>query len=82
MKELKNNKFETGQTYSCRSICDHNCIWEYEIIKRTKCFVWIKEVNDKSVNPNHIERRKITIHNAAETVKPTGNYSMAPTLRA
>ena len=28
-------KFELNKTYKMRSICDHECIWTYEVIERT-----------------------------------------------
>lgn len=69
-------QFETGKTYSTRSICDHTCIIEITVIKRTaKTIVadcgWMGE-----------KRLRITEHNGVETVKPWGSYSMAPVIDA
>lgn len=28
-------KFEIGKTYTTRSVCDHDCVFTIEVIKRT-----------------------------------------------
>lgn len=28
-------QFEVGKEYNVRSICNHDCIWTYKVIKRT-----------------------------------------------
>jgi len=74
-------KFEAGTTYKCRSVCDHNCIWTYQVNRRTAKSVWLKEL----INANqHIESKRFLIkeYDGAEYVKPLGSYSMAPILRA
>ena len=63
-------KFEIGKQYSMRSICDHECVWTYEVVDRT----------DKTFKCR-INKVATEIHNA-ETVKPLGTYSMAPSLIA
>jgi len=68
-------KFETGKTYSTSSICDHNCIYSFEILKRTAKSVWIKAHNE-------ITRRKITVYEGRETFLPFGRYSMCPVITA
>jgi hypothetical protein len=68
-------KFETGKTYSTRSICDSECIFSYEIIRRTAKSVWIKTMTG-------IERKKIDVYDNSEMIFPEGKYSMAPILRA
>lgn len=67
--------FETGKEYSCRSICDHNCIWTYEILKRTAKTITIN-IDGKNVS------RRIYIYDNAECVNPLGTFSMAPILTA
>lgn len=69
-------KFKTDIVYSCRSTCDHNCIWSFEIIKRTNKSVWIKNID------NNISRKVISIYNGEEQIFPLGKYSMAPILGA
>ena len=29
-------KFEIGKEYSCRSICDHECVWTFTVTARTE----------------------------------------------
>ncbi len=64
--------FKTGNSYSTRSICDHDCKISITVASRTKCFV--KTTDGK--------RLKVTEYNGAETVKPWGTYSMAPIITA
>ena len=68
-------KFEVGKKYSCRSIADRDCIFEFEIIKRTEKTVVIKDgLKEK--------RCKIHSENEEEYIYPLGKYSMCPTLRS
>lgn len=69
-------KFETGKTYSCRSLCDHECIWSFTVANRTEKTITTTEGKTFKVNT------KLSEYNQAETVFPLGRYSMAPTLRA
>ena len=71
-------KFEVGKQYYMRSACDHNCIWAYEVIKRTEKTITIKEL-DSDDKPM---QRKISVFWECESVKPLGSYSMAPVLSA
>lgn len=76
---LKMLKFEVGKTYSMKSICDQNCIWNYEVVARTASTIIItdgKEVKKCRINKQYSEYRK------AETVFPLGRYSMCPILSA
>lgn len=67
------NKFESGKTYTARSICDHNCIFTVNVIKRTA--KTILAYVDNSSDP---KRLRITERNGEEMVWPHGSYSMAP----
>lgn len=69
-------QFEPGQTYSTRSICDHSCIIDMEVIKRTRCTV------TANVRSRGEKTMRIAVHDGVETVKPWGSYSMAPTISA
>ena len=64
--------FKTGNSYSTRSICEHDHVISITIAGRTKCFVKTTEG----------KRLKVTEYNGAETVMPWGSYSMAPTITA
>jgi hypothetical protein len=68
-------KFIVGKTYQCRSTCDHDCIFRYVVISRTKTFLTIK-------NHSKTTKRKIYIDGTEEYCYPQGQYSMCPILRA
>ena len=72
-------KFEINKTYKMRSICDHECVWTYEVIGRTAQTITItdgKKVQKCRVATNESE------WDDREVVYPLGKYSMAPSLRA
>ncbi len=73
-------KFEIGKRYGMNSVCDQNCWWFYTVVGRTRCTVTLKsdrgEVKTCRVSKTISEMRK------AESVFPTGQYSMAPVLSA
>lgn len=72
-------KFEIGETYSMRSICDHNCVWSYTVTARTAQTVTIsdgKEVKRCRISKMYSEYRN------TETIFPLGQYSMAPMFSA
>tara|TARA_R100001510_G_C7471562_1_gene87597 strand:+ start:51 stop:311 length:261 start_codon:yes stop_codon:yes gene_type:complete len=69
-------RFEAGRTYTTRSICDSECVFAYEIIRRTAASVWVRGINGMVV------RRKIEIWEGQETCLPEGRYSMAPVIKA
>ena len=58
------SKFEVGKTYACRSICDSNSVFKYEIVKRSDKKIWIKKQNGK------IERRGIFVFDGVEASRP------------
>ena len=67
--------FKPGKTYSTRSICDHNCIFSFKILRRTAKSVWVK-VHGETV------RRVIEVYDNKETFSPFGKYSMAAIISA
>lgn len=62
-------QFKVGQTYSTRSICDHDCIHSFTILARTAKQV-TASIHGKTV------RRGLSIWNGVEQFKPFGSYSM------
>ena len=68
-------QFKVGETYSTRSICDHECIFSFKILRRTAKCVWIK-VDGETV------RRGIEPWDGKETFYPFGKYSMAAIISA
>lgn len=70
-------KFQVGKTYSTRSLCDHECIFSFEIVGRTEKTVTIKSAHRGAV------RRKIRVgSDGVERIDPYGRYSMSPVLSA
>lgn len=67
-------RFEIGRRYWMSSPCDHNCIWRYEIIKRTAKTVVLQD------EYGEVKRCRISEWRGNETVLPLGSYSMAPVL--
>lgn len=65
-------KFETGKTYTTRSICDHNCIISVTVERRTP----------KTIVTTEGKRLRVGEYDGSEYVKPWGSYSMAPIVRA
>jgi len=70
-------RFEVGQEYSCRSVCDYECIWVYEVVRRTDKSITIKRIGQDSTSS-----RRITNWDNMECIYPMGKGSMAPILRA
>lgn len=68
--------FEPGKTYQTRSIGDHDCIIRLTVLSRTA----------KTITADIAGRGKKTlrpaVYDECEYVRPWGNYSMAPTVRA
>lgn len=74
-------KFEVGNIYACRSVCDYNCIWYFRVINRTKSTITILEDGEKNPVVKRINKQ-LSETLDAESVYPLGNYSMAPILSA
>ena len=73
-------KFEVGKTYSCRSICDHDCIWNFKVISRTDKRITLQNDGGK-ITVKGIQQ-KASEHFECEICTPFGNYSMCPSLWA
>jgi hypothetical protein len=71
-------RFEIGRSYSCRSICDYDCTFQFVVTKRTEHFVWLRDSGGR------IRRRKVSdlMGNNVECCEPHGRYSMSPVLTA
>jgi hypothetical protein len=64
--------FQIGQTYTTRSICDHNATFSITVKARTPAF--IRTETGKFL--------RIKLVDGIETVMPEGRYSMAPVIKA
>jgi hypothetical protein len=70
--------FNAGETYSCRSICNYETIYEWTVTRRTAASIWIEDKHGRG-----IERRKIQRDSDGnEYCYPDGRYSMCPIIRA
>lgn len=73
-------KFQVGNTYGTRSICDSNCVFSFKVLRRTEktitvyCNTYNKEKNLR-VSEGYM-------NSTVEQVKPLGSYSMAPIVTA
>ena len=72
-------QFENGKTYSMRSACDHECIWTYTVTARTASTITLDD-GSKEIKCRII--KALSEMDNRECVRPLGNYSMAPILRA
>ncbi len=68
-------KFEVGRTYTVRSICDYECVFKFEVVKRTEKTVWLN-------SSGTIRARRVRIYDNTECCDPHGRYSMSPVLTA
>jgi hypothetical protein len=71
------NTFKVGQTYTARSVCDHNCTWSFTVTRRTAKFVTIESADGKKTRAG-IK----TDFDGNEYALPMGSFSMAPCIRA
>lgn len=73
-------EFETGKIYQMRSLCMHDCIWRYKVVRRTAKTVTIENLDSHKTRTCRISR--FSAYNNVETVHPLGVYSMCPALSA
>lgn len=69
--------FETGNTYSTRSMCDYETVFSFTVAKRTAKFI--------TITNRFGETRRVgvsTDSNGNEYSLPLGTYSMCPIIRA
>ena len=75
-QNLEIGEFLVGHTYTDRSPCDHNCVFEFTVTARSKSFVTLEE-DGKSIG-----KKKIYRDDKGEYCKPLGDYSMCVILRS
>lgn len=68
-------KFETGKTYMMRSVCNYDCVWTAEVVKRTAKTVTL-------LMDGETKNCRVREYEGVEEVMPLGRYSMAPVLKA
>jgi hypothetical protein len=71
-------KFAAGKKYSTRSACDHTCVIEVTIVKRTA-----KTVTTAAGSGDQCGKTfRVSEYDGMEIFSPWGKYSMSPTIRA
>jgi hypothetical protein len=74
--ETKANKFVIGETYTCRSACDHATIFAWKVVARTDKILTLEQYGKT-------EKRGVRIgDDGIERCRPSGRYSMAPVISA
>lgn len=73
-------KFEVGRTYSTRSACNHDCVFSYTVTGRTACTVTVMDRFGESRKCRIV--KSLSAYRGAETIRPLGDYSMAPVISA
>jgi hypothetical protein len=64
--------FNVGKTYEGRSVCDSSCIFRFTVERRTRTTITTTEG----------KTFRISVRDDYEFVRPMGNYSMAPIIKA
>ena len=78
-------QFEVGKRYQMRSACDYECVWTYEVMARNIKTIYIRQIKSNGEQGRLLTFRVIkslTEYRQAESIRPLGNYSMAPVLSA
>lgn len=71
-------KFEVGEMYSTRSVCNWDTVFAYQVVSRTD-----KTVTFLSVLSDTPKRVKVRVdEQGREWAMPDGQYSMCPVIRA
>lgn len=73
--------FAVGDIVSCCSACDSDCVWTFEVIKRTAKFITIRDTTSGEVNRVGVQTNPWNPTDP-ETALPFGRFSMAPVIRA
>lgn len=68
--------FNIGQTYSCTSAGDSNCVWTFTVQARTAKRMTIEDGYDTKIVGIKIDE------SGNEWALPMGRYSMAPVIRS
>ena len=75
MSATVTSQFKVGTTYYDRSICDHECVFKFQILSRTAKTI------TTLVSGNPV-KRGLTVYDGVEQFKPFGTYSMCAIVSA
>ena len=78
--ETETPRFQVGELVSATSACDSNCVWTFEVTKRTAKFVTLKDVNTGETN--RVGVKTDSFGTGGEWALPFGTFSMAPVVHA
>jgi hypothetical protein len=68
-------QFTVGETYTCRSMSDYDCIFSWKVVARTAKQLTLEQYGKTF-------KRGIYVYEGTECCRPSGSYSMAPVIRA
>jgi len=68
-------QFQVGHTYSCRSACDYDTVFSFEVVARTAKTLRLRYLGREMT-------RRVRLYNGIEHADPLGQYSMAPVISA
>jgi len=69
-------QFEVGKTYTARSICDYECVYEWTVVARTAKQVTLEDRHGR------VSKRGVRTYDGVEVCSPQGRYSMSPSIYA
>ena len=81
-------RFEIGKNYKFRFIGDSKAECIYKVLKRTKCFITIQNIEalkedvKEAYKNDPILKVKVFTYEGIEHCNPLGNYAKSPILRA
>lgn len=78
--ETTNSTFTVGEIVTARSVCDYDCVWTFEVVKRTAKFVTLEDI--ATGETNRVGVKVDSFDEGREWALPFGSYSMAPVVRA
>ena len=73
---MSSTTFEVGKTYTGRSICNCDSVYQMTVLRRTAKTITV------SVDGGSPKTLRPYLYRAIETVRPNGNYSMALSIAA
>lgn len=73
---MSSTKFQVGESYGARSICDHDCIFVIRVVSRTHKTIQVIQYGKQKMLRVAIGR------DGVEQVKPFGTYSMCAVIEA
>lgn len=75
--EIPTTTFRPGQIVSATSACDSDCVWTFEVVRRTAKFITLQDQRS-----GETFRVGVRAHDGEEWASPFGSFSMAPVVRA